>query len=74
VETAPSLRANNFHREVDDNWRRSCVNNVSDPPIPASLHTLSGTSEAFPVERGRARGVEHRIGQRRVEKAFEARD
>jgi hypothetical protein len=57
-----SLRVNNFRREVGDGQvKLECVNDTSGLPLPTSRFVVSGVPGASPVDRGRARGVGHRI-------------
>jgi hypothetical protein len=50
------------------------VNDVSGPPLATWFHALSSAPEAFPMKRGWAQGTGQRIGLRRAERAFGARD
>jgi hypothetical protein len=49
-----------------------CANDMSGPPLPASLLAVSGVPGPFPVEQGWARDAEHSIRPRRAEEGSEA--
>jgi hypothetical protein len=71
AETASSMHANNFRREVGDGYvKLECAADASGPRLLASHFVVSSVPRASHVKWGRARGAGHRIGPCRTEGGF----